>query len=636
MISPRPLMAVLFVAVLSVPAPAAELATVDRQIVRGIEAAIRKAGSAYGAGNPVVAGESLADAIRRLDVAMAAASPDLYDALQPMRSKLLTAHALIELDGVSLPPVRVYERPAATPVAKSEPEPGPMPPPAPTGGVSFVSDVAPMLVEKCGRCHIQGARGNFAMPNFAALMKGPPEGVVVFPGDPVGSRLVETIESGDMPRGGGKVSADQLTALKQWIAQGAKFDGPAADTPLDTLAAAGQPAEATPPPVMAKAATGKETVSFASQIAPLLIDNCTGCHIDAMNDRGGLRMDTLAQLLRGGDSGSVVAPGRGEASLLVQKLRGTVGDRMPAGGRPPLSDDAIQLVSTWIDEGATIDVGTPQGPIDSLAATAWLQSASPEQITQRREEVAKKHFALASGAAAPTTVQNEHFIAAGNVSESTLQTVLAAAEKQLERAATLVPKIDNPEAYFGGKAAIYVLPQRYDYSELTRMVEGRSVPTDWQSHWRYDGIAAYVAVVAGGGDEPEVIEERLLAPVTSLVVASRSMDVPAWLAEGVGRATATPPGRASTASQSQKVELARRIGSLKDASAFLEGKLPPDASDAMAGGIASTMLDRTNRRKLTGTLRAVAGGTPFDQAFAQNFGMPMPAYVDAWLAWVKS
>ena len=635
MISNRPLIAFLLVTFATAATRSAELATVDRQIVRGIEAAIHKAGSAYGAGQPAVAGESLADAIGQLDVAMQAASPELFDALRPMRSKLLTVHALIELEGVSLPPVRDHSRPGATSAAEPEAEP-PMQPDAPDRSVSFVSDVAPMLIEKCGRCHIQGARGNFAMPSFATLMKGPPVGVVVFPGDPVASRLVETIESGDMPRGGGRVSAEQLTALKSWIAQGAKFDGPAADAPLDSLVTAGPPANAQTPMVTAKAATGSETVSFASQIAPLLIDNCTGCHIDAMNDRGGLRMDTLAQLLRGGDSGAVVAPGRGENSLLVQKLRGSAGDRMPAGGRPPLSEDSIQLVSTWIDEGATIDVGTPAGPIRSLAAMAWLQSATPPEITQRRVELSHKHFALAAAGATPKTIQNEHFIASGTVSESTLKTVLAAAEKALERSTTLVPKVDNAEAYFGGKAAIYVLPQRYDYSELTRMVEGRSVPTDWQSHWRYDGIAAYVAVVAGGNDEPDVIEDRLLAPITSLVVASRSMDVPAWLAEGVGRATATPPGRASNASQSQKVELARRIGSLKDASAFLEGKLPPDAADAMSGGIASTMLDRTNRRKLTVTLRAVAEGTPFDQAFAQGFGMPVAAYVDAWLAWVKS
>ena len=48
------------------------------------------------------------------------------------------------------------------------------------------------------------------MATFAALMKGPPEGVVViFAGDTVGSRLIETIETGDMPRGGGKVSPQE-------------------------------------------------------------------------------------------------------------------------------------------------------------------------------------------------------------------------------------------------------------------------------------------------------------------------------------------------------------------------------------------------------------------------------------------
>ena len=63
-----------------------------------------------------------------------------------------------------------------------------------------------------------------------------------------------------------------------------------------------------------KMATGDETVSFAADVAPLLVANCSGCHIEAMQDKGGFRMDTFAQLLRGGDSGEVVTPGKGSES----------------------------------------------------------------------------------------------------------------------------------------------------------------------------------------------------------------------------------------------------------------------------------------------------------------------------------
>ena len=75
-----------------------------------------------------------------------------------------------------------------------------------------------------------------------------------------------------------------------------------------------------------------------------------------MQNRGGLRMDTFAQLLQGGDSGEIVTAGQGNASLLIKKLKGMniEGDRMPAGGRPALADKDIQLIATWINEGATL------------------------------------------------------------------------------------------------------------------------------------------------------------------------------------------------------------------------------------------------------------------------------------------
>ncbi len=172
------------------------------------------------------------------------------------------------------------------------------------------------------------------------------------------SRLVEVIESASMPPGGGGIPANDLKVLKDWIAGGARYDGASPDLPLAGMAN-GQPAAAAAPMPVApvKRATGKETVSFAKDIAPILLQNCNGCHIDAMQVRGGLRMDNFALLLKGGDTGAVVDGGKSAMSLLVRKLKGEEGQRMPAGGRPPLSDEQITLISKWIDEGAALDGG---------------------------------------------------------------------------------------------------------------------------------------------------------------------------------------------------------------------------------------------------------------------------------------
>ena len=258
--------------------------------------------------------------------------------------------------------------------------------------ISFTKTVAPILVSRCGRCHVSDSKGGFNMATFAALMKGPPEGVVIFAGDTIGSRLIETIETGDMPRGGGKVTPQELQTLKAWIVAGAKFDGADPGAPI-AAGATPPPTTASPRPA-ARRATGKETVSFAAHVAPLLVDNCKGCHIDAMQTRGGLRMDTFAQMLRGGDSGAVITPGRGEASLLVKKLRGMVGQRMPAGGRPALSDESIKLISTWIDEGATLDGASETQPLSVMSQLAWASSATSKQMSERRQQLADKNMKL--------------------------------------------------------------------------------------------------------------------------------------------------------------------------------------------------------------------------------------------------
>ena len=51
--------------------------------------------------------------------------------------------------------------------------------------------------------------------------------------------------------------------------------------------------------------------------------------------------------------GDAVISGNGSASLLIQKLRGTAtaGDQMPLSGCC-LEETLIQLIETWIDEGA--------------------------------------------------------------------------------------------------------------------------------------------------------------------------------------------------------------------------------------------------------------------------------------------
>ena len=101
------------------------------------------------------------------------------------------------------------------------------------------------------------------------------------------------------------------------------------------------------PPFSGKA----KPVDYAVQIKPILTRHCVSCH-GSVKARAGLRLDTAASALKGGKSGPVLLPGKGEESPLILSVRG-VGptERMPLN-RPPLSQDEISLLQAWVDEGA--------------------------------------------------------------------------------------------------------------------------------------------------------------------------------------------------------------------------------------------------------------------------------------------
>lgn len=619
---------------------AAELSKLEIRMGSSIQATVRAAEQDYFNGKFESSGTNLRRAFNNLDKALEGNNPDFYDKLLPLIGRMDKVHVLLELEGISLPPFATPSRPVpsveANPSKPTSGTPQPdTPTPTPAMGVSFTKEVAPILNAKCGRCHVQGSRGGFSLASYAVLMKGPPEGVVVFAGDAIGSRLIETIETGDMPRGGARVTPAELKTLKDWVLQGAKFDG-TDPTAMLTSTAAPTPARPRPPAPKVMRATGKETVSFASDVAPLLVENCSGCHIDAMQTRGGLRMDTFVRLMNGGDSGSMIVPGRGEASLLVKKLRGTAadGERMPAGGRPPLADDAIALISKWIDEGATLD-GEESQPIRVMSQLAWAANATSEEMSARRATQADANLKLTGGSENSESM-TDHFRVVGPASSATLELVGRLAEQKLKVARSVAKAGGSGEEYFHGRATIFVMPKRYDYSEFAKMVEQRSVPSDWTSHWQFDGIDAYVSLVATDADEEEVLEARLLAPIVSLAVATRGNGVPRWFAEGLGSATALQQNAKSRADREKLQRLAvEAAGSVKDAKAFLENRLTPEQTDSFATAVAMSMLSRNGRRSLDACLRSLAGGRPFGDAFLASFGATPEAYINGYLQYVR-
>ncbi len=104
---------------------------------------------------------------------------------------------------------------------------------------------------------------------------------------------------------------------------------------------------------------------FESRIRPLLAERCYDCHSARADElKGGLRMDSLDDLLKGGEHGPALVPGQPDHSLLLSAIRSDDPDRrMPRKG-PKLSARQVADLTRWIQMGA------PWGVAPSTAATA--------------------------------------------------------------------------------------------------------------------------------------------------------------------------------------------------------------------------------------------------------------------------
>jgi len=97
--------------------------------------------------------------------------------------------------------------------------------------VSFVRDVAPLLLQRCSGCHgASKVEGGYRVHTYDFLMRaGDSEDAAVVAGKPQESELFRRItandESSRMPQLDDALTAAEVDIVRQWIAAGAKFDG---------------------------------------------------------------------------------------------------------------------------------------------------------------------------------------------------------------------------------------------------------------------------------------------------------------------------------------------------------------------------------------------------------------------------
>jgi WD40 repeat protein len=111
-------------------------------------------------------------------------------------------------------------------------------------------------------------------------------------------------------------------------------------------------------------------IDFETEILPALKINCLACH-NTTKAKGGLNLETPRLMLKGGDSGPAVVPGRSIESLVFKAAAHLDPELImpPKDNKANASDltaDQLALIKLWIDQGA-------KGEVRAAAPVNWLE-----------------------------------------------------------------------------------------------------------------------------------------------------------------------------------------------------------------------------------------------------------------------
>lgn len=631
---------------------AAELAQPQRDKLVWIDQSLQKVVTLYKANKTDDLKKLLAEIESAIDGVRAAANgEDVEPVLNPFRLRLAAAQKL----AAYVPPV------VAKPIAKTPPPAMPVPGASPTGTptpgappmpvatlplpagktVSFVKEIAPMLVKNCGGCHINRSSGNLNFATYPALMAGTGgTAVVVSQRAGAASVLVEKITNGEMPPGNPNAVSDaEVATLVKWITEGAFYDGtdPMATLPSLVPGAPGQTPRPAAPEIVR--ASGNEKVKFTRHVAPVLITYCFDCHgaANANDNRGGYSMYTFRQLLRGGDNGrgSAVKAGDPEGSMLIQAIRGTAIavtemdrkiQKMPPGRAKQPTQQDIDTLITWIKEGAKIEDPDEAGEsVEFLWKVDVAKLATHEELQGMRLVDSKKYWARANRDSPYEVLESNDFCIVSNVGPVRMQEYLQQAESEKTKLiAELKLPADKP--LVKGRITLFIFDKKFEMGEFFTLVEKKQAPPGLLAHSFFNWIDCYACLVA-----LPTLEET--APLISEVIAASLIDslgskAPRWFTIGTARNIAAKVHAKSPTVKQWDDDFAAAGSALLTVNAIINTANPDPKAMAVAQKFVKDMMTQPAWATL---VAGVVKGTKFGDVFQSAFKTDPQKVFEGWM-----
>jgi uncharacterized membrane protein len=177
---------------------------------------------------------------------------------------------------------------------------------------------------------------------------------------------------------------------------------------------AGLPANAGPRPKPKDLASAD---IYLDIVQPALEQRCANCHNNSKTS-GGLSVATYESLMKGGEKGPVIVPGKPAASDLFHRvtLAPDSKDFMPKDGKTPLNKNEIAAIGWWIQQGApkTATVGSLKLTADATNAIRSIigapDGAEPQETAAAGPGEAPLPTAPEADKAAVAKLMGEGFI----------------------------------------------------------------------------------------------------------------------------------------------------------------------------------------------------------------------------------